>query len=237
MEQHQDKELTVGQKRYRARRDRAKAFKRPVVMMDPATGHPLTLPTKDLSLNASVPAIIEHVNKLQGVVLAQASVIAEYRTFFMNERKKRDVDVDVVERLAACGANQTMIGEVLGFNWHAVSRNRPDLEEAFKVGRAALKCALAGEQIQTAFGKYGAQAASLMQIFLGKQLLDQKPDSALTVNVGVVTGDGSSDLRKKIAEEKRKHDEAAQAAFVDATVVDCVDVVAVDFSEKSATGT
>jgi hypothetical protein len=236
MEQQKEEQLTPHQIAYRKRKEKAKKNKRPNTMMDPATGNPVFLPVDPLRPLAGTTEITAHVNKLQDVVLVQASIIAEMRAFFTAKRQHREVDVEVVERLAAHGANQKTIGDVLGFDWHILSRRRPDLEEAFTVGRAALKCALAGEQIQTAFGKHGSQAAGLMQIFLGKQLLDQKPDAVIAqTNLQVNVNTGPSELRKKIAEEKRKADEKAKEAWHDATVGDVVGVVA-DESEKSGTG-
>lgn len=214
-------ESPVPKTRRKLRKGGAKFEAHPKTIDDPVLNRSVAIPQSSLPITSDTKALTKQVNALQNVVLTLTAVVSQYRELFRAERRSTEVDLDIVFRLAARGCNQTTICELLGIKRDLMAK-RQDLIDAYTQGRAELKNALFSKQIETAMS--GGMAGCTMQIFLGKQLLEQKPDSALSVNVAVVnTADGSAELRKKIAEQHMRLRDEARAEFesvVDADVVE-----------------
>jgi hypothetical protein len=202
-------------------RKNAKMAAHPKTIDDPVLNRSVPISPVILDPTADTRALTKQVNALTNTTLALTATVSQYRQMFADERKSKEVNLDVVYCMAAAGCDKGTIGELLGISIDLLVK-RQDLVEAFASGRAQLKRALFSRQVETAMANGKDSVA--MQIFLGKQILGQKPDAALTqVNLQVNVDAGGGDLRTKIAEEQRRIREEAAREFanvIDAEVVD-----------------
>lgn len=87
---------------------------------------------------------------------------------------EKPVDVELLKKMARCGATQIEIAAVLGMSVGTLERRlrRPDVRGLYEQGRNDLFISLRTKQVQLALA-----GNPTMLIWLGKQYLDQKDRS------------------------------------------------------------
>jgi hypothetical protein len=179
---------------------------------DPVSGKTADIPSDRLTNDAPTKALVKRINDLSQVVLIQSTLMMHWREMVQAARESNIIPVPAIEKLAQAGASQRTIANLLGFSPEAF-KTRKDLHDAWTRGRAELELVLGNKQIETAL-----KGNPLMQIFLGKQILNQHdtPTTVIQNNVGT---DGSS-LRTKIREQRVKAKEEWAQAIEDMPPVD-----------------
>lgn len=205
------------------RKSRHYAKKHAKQIYDPVNDSVTQIPQTTLPTDATTKALVKRVNDLTSVIQIQSTLMMHWREMIQAARQTKYVPVDVISKLAAAGASQKTIANLLSFNVDTF-KTRKDIYDAWVQGHAELELVLGEAQIKTAL-----KGNPLMQIFLGKQILGQQdtPTTVIQNNVGT---DGSS-LRTKVREAREKAKEEWRKAVEDQPPIDA------EYTEVKANGT